>query len=259
MYGLGIILPISIVVLATFKDAAELYQNIGGLPKSFNLDNYITIFIEDNFLIYFLNSIQTTLSSVFFTLLFGSFAAYFVIRSNKIVGGIVFAVFTAGLMMPPQVNMIPLYNLITDLSLKNKLTGLVIVNIAATLPVVVLILTGFMRSIHRDLFAAAKVDGASEWKIYSRIVMPLSLPSLSAAGIFLFVIHWNDLLYPLLFITKKSKKTITLALLDFQGQYIIDYQMLFTGVVIASLPMVLMYVFFQRYFVAGMSAGAVKG
>ncbi len=259
LYALAILLPLSIIFFATFKDGTELFQNIAGLPRNFSLDNYYKIFVEEKFVVYFLNSIQTTLTSVFLTLFFGSLAAYFIIRCNKILGIIIFALFAAGMMIPPQVNMIPLYNLISSFGLKNKLTGLIIANIASTLPVAVFILTGFMRSIHKELFGASKVDGANEWKIYSRVVMPLSLPSLSATGIFLFVMHWNDLLYPLLFITKRAKKTVPLALLDFQGQYVIDYQMLFTGVAIASIPMVLMYLFFQRYFIAGMSAGAVKG
>jgi len=95
--------------------------------------------------------------------------------------------------------------------------------------------------------------------MFTKVAIPLSSPSLSAAEIFLFDMHWNDLLYPLLFITDNADTTLPLALLEFQGQYSTNYPMLFTGVIIASAPMVIAYVFLQRYFVAGITAGAVKG
>ena len=155
--------------------------------------------------------------------------------------------------------MIPLYQLVFDLGLTNSLTGLIIVNTSVTLPVAVFILTGFMKSLPKSLFEASTIDGASNWQMYTKIAMPLSLPSLSATAIFLFVMVWNDLLYPLLFITNKEYKTLPLALLEFQGEYMTNYPMLFTGVMIASAPMVIAYIFLQRYFIAGMTAGSVKG
>jgi raffinose/stachyose/melibiose transport system permease protein len=134
-----------------------------------------------------------------------------------------------------------------------------LVNISVTLPVAVFILSGFMKTLPKELFEACTIDGANNWLIYRKIAIPLSLPSISATAIFLFVMHWNDLLYPLLFITKDDRKTLPLALLEFQGEYLTNYPMLFTGVMIASAPMILTYLFLQRYFIAGMTAGSVKG
>ncbi|MCD5323241.1 carbohydrate ABC transporter permease [Pontibacillus sp. HN14] len=114
-------------------------------------------------------------------------------------------------------------------------------------------------TIPKGLFEASCIDGSNNWKMYTSIALPLSLPSLSATAIFLFVMHWNDLLYPLLFITKDEYKTLPLGLLEFQGQYMTNFPMLFTGVMIASAPMIIAYVFLQRYFIAGMTAGSVKG
>jgi raffinose/stachyose/melibiose transport system permease protein len=174
-------------------------------------------------------------------------------------GNIIFALIIIGMAVPAQVNMIPQYSLFRQLGLLNSLTGLVLINITVTLPVAVFIITGFMRALPRELLEAAEVDGASSWRTYRSVVMPLSLPSVSATMIFLLVMHWNDLLYPLLFIRSSSRATIPLALLNFKGEYLTNYPLLFTGVVIASLPIVLAYLFLQRYFVAGITAGSVKG
>ncbi|MGI8315962.1 ABC transporter permease subunit [Halobacillus mangrovi] len=106
-------------------------------------------------------------------------------------GGFLFGLFTLGMMDPAQVNMILLYSLIYDLNLPNTLSGLMIVNISVTLPVAVSILTGFMKTIPKELFEACTIDGANNWQVYRRIALPLSLPSLSATAILLFVMHWK--------------------------------------------------------------------
>ena len=105
----------------------------------------------------------------------------------------------------------------------------------------------------------SSIDGSGPWKTYASIALPLSAPSIAAAAIFLFVIHWNELLYPLLFIQSPGNRTLPLALLSFQGEFQTNYPLLFAGVILASLPVVVAYVFLQRYFVAGITAGASKG
>ncbi|OLS35442.1 hypothetical protein BTR25_19795 [Bacillus sp. MRMR6] len=115
-----------------------------------------------------------------------------------------------------------------------------------------------MKTLPAELLEAAKIDGANEWKTYSRIVIPLSLPSIATVTIFAFVIVWNDLLHPLLLLKSAEVKTLPIALLSFQGQYLTNYPMIFSGVIIASVPMICAYVFLQRYFIAGMTAGSIK-
>lgn len=185
--------------------------------------------------------------------------AYAIARMNNWLGNTVFALFTLGMMVPPQVNMVPLYSIMLKMGLTNSLVGLILVNIASTIPVAVFILTGFMKALPKELFEASTIDGGGNWGIFAKIVLPLSKPSLSATAIFLFVISWNDLLYPLLFVTNNAYKTLPLALLEFQGQYSTNYPMLFTGVIIASAPMVIAYIFLQRYFIEGITAGSIKG
>ncbi|PRO65857.1 carbohydrate ABC transporter permease [Alkalicoccus urumqiensis] len=260
IYALLVIIPITMVILTSMKTMSETFENPLGLPgEGVNIANYIDIFRSETMLGYFINSSVVTLASVSFTLMFAAMIAFAITRLTNWIGTIVFLLFTLGMMVPAQVNMVPLYNVVLQLGLTNSLLGLILVNISVTMPVAVFILTGFMKTLPKELFEASTIDGAGEWKMFTSVVIPLSLPSLSATAIFLFVMHWNDLLYPLLFITDNNYKTLPLALLEFQGQYATNYPMLFTGVMIASAPMVLAYIFLQRYFVAGMTAGAVKG
>ncbi|ALX50148.1 carbohydrate ABC transporter permease [Lentibacillus amyloliquefaciens] len=260
IYAILILVPVIMVVLTSLKTLEQTFDNPLGIPvDGLILDNFRNIFQDQTMAGYFVNSSVVTLFSVSFTLFFASMIAYGITRLNNWKGNGLFVLFTVGMMVPPQVNMVPLYSLVSSLDLTNSLLGLILVNISSTLPVGVFILTGFMKTLPKELFEASTIDGAGNWQIFSRVVIPLSLPSLSATAIFLFVMHWNDLLYPLLFITDNAYKTLPLALLDFQGQYLTNYPMLFTGVLIASVPMVIMYIFLQRYFVAGMTSGSVKG
>ncbi|MCP2036757.1 raffinose/stachyose/melibiose transport system permease protein [Planomicrobium sp. HSC-17F08] len=260
VYALLILIPLLVVVLTSMKTLRETFSNPLGLPADgINIDNYVAIFQEQTMAGYFMNSVIVTLFSVTFTLLFASMIAFGITRLSSWLGNIMFTLFTLGMMVPAQVIMVPLYSLMLDLNLTNSLVGLILVNVSTTLPIAVFILTGFMKTLPKELFEASTIDGAGNWQMFTKVAIPLSLPSLSATAIFLFVMHWNDLLYPLLFITDNAYKTLPLALLEFQGQYSTNYPMLFTGVIIASAPMVVAYVFLQRFFVAGMTAGAVKG
>ncbi len=260
VYALLILIPLLVVMLTSVKTLQETFANPLGFPEGgIKFDNYIAIFQEQTMAGYFMNSTIVTLFSVTLTLLFASMIAFGIIRLNSWIGNILFTLFTLGMMVPAQVIMVPLYSLMLNFGLTNSLVGLILVNISSTLPIAVFILTGFMKTLPKELFEASTIDGANNWQMYIKVAMPLSLPSLSATAIFLFVMHWNDLLYPLLFITDNAYKTLPLALLEFQGQYSTNYPMLFTGVIIASAPMVIAYIFLQRFFVAGMTAGAVKG
>ena len=207
----------------------------------------------------FRNSLVVVSGSVFLTLLFAAMTAFAVTRLGGVAAGVLFGLFTLGMAVPSQVNGITQYAMFSKLGLTNSLLGLVIVNIAATLPVSVFILTGFMRTLPKELFEAAVVDGAGNWTLFRKVVVPLSVPSLAAVGIFLLVMHWNDLWYPYLFITDPEKYTLPRTLAEFKGEFSTNYSALFAGVTIASAPLVMAYVFLQRWFIAGLTSGAVKG
>ncbi|MQA02865.1 MAG: ABC transporter permease subunit [Streptosporangiales bacterium] len=259
VYALLIIVPLIVVFTGTFKTQGELFNSPFGLPESFSPKNYVTVLTQENLGRALLNSTIVTACSVTLTLFLASLAAYGVARIPGWPGRLVYGFVVLGMAVPVQANMIPQYVLFDSLGLLNSRIGLVLINIVMTLPIAMFILAGFMRTLPRELYEATSVDGAGPWRVYRSVVLPLSRPSLAATAIFLFVIHWNDLLYPLLFVQEPSKKTLPVALLDFTGEFLTNYPLLFTGVMVASLPIVVAYVFLQRYFVAGMTAGAVKG
>ncbi|MFP3126127.1 carbohydrate ABC transporter permease [Ectobacillus funiculus] len=258
IYAAIVILPFSMVLFTTFKTTPELYKNPLGLPENWALSNYKELFMKESMTTYFLNSVIVTLISVACILLFASLISYTIIRMPKKLGYLFFGFFVVGMMVPTQVNMIPIYLLVNKLGLLDTLQGVILVSIGFLIPVAVFILTGFMKTLPDALIEAAKIDGASEWQTYLRVVMPLSLPSVATVTIFAFVIVWNDLLYPLLLLKSSAVKTLPIALLSFQGQYLTNYPMIFAGVIMASIPMVIAYILLQRYFVAGMTAGSVK-
>ena len=259
IFALAVIVPSSIVVLGAFKKDNEIYSNPLALPKSWNFNNFRTLIHEGNVFTPFKNSVIVSLFSVAITLLFASLAAYGIARMTTITGRMLFMLVSLGLAIPGQVNIIPIYHLFVKLHLTNSLVGLILVNIALTLPISIFILTSFFKDIPKEMYEVAGIDGAGHLRIYRSIALPLSRPALGATGIFLFVICWNDLLYPLMLITQLDKKTLPLTLIDFRGEFATSYSMLFTAIMVASVPMIAMYIFMQRSFIAGLTAGAVKG
>jgi len=259
VYALLVIIPLLVVITGTFKTTPELFASPFGLPSSVSAKNYSAALGQGALGQAFVNSAVVTVSAVVITLFVGSLAAFGVARIPGWRGWAVYGFLVLGMAVPAQANIIPQYVLFQRLGLLDSRLGLIIIEIVAALPVAVFIMAGFLRTLPRELFEAASIDGANPWRTYSMVVLPLSRPSIAATAIFLFVIQWNDLLYPLFFIHDPSKKTLPLTLLDFQGEFLTNYPLLFSGVVVASAPLVVAYVFLQRHFVAGMTAGSLKG
>jgi raffinose/stachyose/melibiose transport system permease protein len=258
-FGLVILGPLLLVLLTSFRTTTDLYAQPIGLPSPLNLEGYARVLRGDRMPRYALNSALVTAVTVTLVLTFGSMVSFAVARLRGRAAALLFATFVAGLLIAPQVYMIPLVVLVDTIGLLDSLVAVILVSTAIQLPICVLILSGFMRALPGELLEAALVDGGSEWQVYRRIVLPLTGPAIATVGIFSLVITWNDLLVPLLFIRSADLRTLPLALLRYRGEYITDYPALFAGVVLASLPMIVAYVLLQRRFVDGLTAGAVKG
>jgi raffinose/stachyose/melibiose transport system permease protein len=259
VYAVLVIVPLVVVIFGSFKTSQALFASPFTPPTDWQGGNYSKVVSDSGLGVAFRNSVIVTGLSVPLTLFVASLASYGIARTTGWKSALLLGFIVLGMAVPAQANMIPQYVQFETFGLTNSLLGLVLINIVVTLPIAVFILTGFLKTLPKELFEAASVDGSGPWRTYRSVVLPVSVPSLSATAIFLFVIHWNDLLYPLLFINEADKRTIPVALLSFQGEFLTDYPLLFTGVVVASAPIVIAYVFLQRYFVAGITAGAVKG
>src|SRR5690625_2734664 len=259
LFSLIIIIPVLMVVITTLKTSDYFYLNPTGLPEGITFQNFKDIVRENNLHIHFINSLIVTISTIVLCLFVASLISYVIMRLRGWKSAALYSLFILGMMVPAQVNMIPLYGIVDSLGLLNSLIGLILVSTTTFMPIVVFIVAGFMKTIPRSMIESSTIDGASELQIYSRVVLPLSAPAIATAAIFVSVMVWNDLLYPLLFVASPGKKTLPLALLAFQGEYFTDYPMIFSGVIIASIPMVILYIFLQRYFMEGLTAGATKG
>lgn len=258
VYTVIIVVPLTVVVFGSFKTQQQLFANPYLPTLTPELSNYRSALLAQGLGRALLNSALVTTAGVLLTLLLASLAAFAIARIRGWVSAAIFGLLVVGMAIPAQANMVPQRVLFERLGLLDSLLGLVLINITVTLPVATFILAGFMKTLPSELYEASSLDGAGNLRTYLSIVMPLSAPSLAATTIFLFVIQWNDLLYPLLLIQSPQKKTLPLALIGFQGEFLTNYPLLFTGVILSSLPIVVAYILLQRHFVAGITAGAGK-
>jgi raffinose/stachyose/melibiose transport system permease protein len=250
--------PMLIMVFAVFKDTSEIYQDPFGLPEELYLGNIEAIFTRTNFIQYFTNSILVTGIAIAVALAAAVGAAYALARYKFFGNSFIYMFFLAGLMLPLKLAIIPLFVQLNNAGLSDTHFGLILVYVAMSLPSSVFILTGFIRSLPKELEESARIDGASEFRIMWSIMLPLIRPGLVIAGIYNAVPIWNDFFFPLVFIQSEALKTLPQALTVFIGEYATEWSILFTGLVLGALPIVLIYIVLSRQFISGMTQGALK-
>ena len=251
--------PVYLLIINSFKGRMAIYGNPFGLPDEWTLGNYISVVQGGNFFQYFFNSITVVVVSLSTILLLGSLAGYALAHWRSKASRGIYFFFILGMMLPIKIATIRLLELMKLFDLFNTLWSLFFVYIAMGLPTAVFILTEFIHSLPRDLYEAAYIDGAPRLKIYYGIVMPLIKPALATVGIYNLVPIWNDLWFPLIFITQEDKKTVLLAVTRLQGQYATDWPRVFALLTLSALPVILLYLTMSKQFVTGLTAGAVKG
>lgn len=259
IFGLLVIAPFLILVFTSFKNTEEVFTNPVGLPIHWSTANYTFVLQNSNMLLFFRNSVIVTVMAGTCIIIIATLASFAIVRYSGWTGTFLFGLFTLGMTIPIQANMVPVYLLMVRLHLLDSLLGLIVVYVTFAQPFSIFVISGFMRTIPVPLIEAAKIDGAHEMQILRKIFVPLSIPSLVTVFIFNFVSVWNDLTWPLLFVRSDQAKTLPIALLRFQGEFTTNYPVLFSGVIMAVLPMLILYLFLQRYFVEGLTVGAVKG
>lgn len=257
-YALLIFYPLANMVLSSFKSTREILQKPFALPSKLDFSNYAVVWVDKGFGRYFLNSLWITAASMAFVLLFGSMAAYGVSRYKYRLSTLVYMLFLSGIMLPLKAAIIPLFILMKNLGLVDKPLSVILIFIAMGLPSTVFILSGFMKAVPIDLEYAARIDGCSDWGIYRRIVMPVVAPAISLVTIYNAVPIWNDFFFPLVFLQSDKWKTLPVGLTSFFGQHSTNWSLLFTGLSMAVLPILFLYLFMAKYFIRGMTSGAVK-
>ena len=257
-YVILIIYPLFNMVISSFKTNREILTTPFALPGELDFKNYRIVWVDKGFDRYFLNSFLVTSVSMAFVILFGSMGAYGVSRYKYRGNILVYMLFLSGIMLPLKAAIIPLFLIIKKLNLTDTHMSVILIFMAMGLPSTVFILSGFMKAIPFELEYAARIDGCNDFQIYRRVVMPMTTPAIALVTIYNAVPIWNDFFFPLVFLQSNKLKTLPVGLSTFFGQHSTNWSLLFTGLSLAILPMLILYLFMSSYFIKGMTAGAVK-
>lgn len=261
LWGLVLVylFPLYMAVTIAVKSPEEFVNNTYGLPKMPQLGNLIKAAQDMQYFESLKNGLIILAGTLLILVAVSSIAAYALARGTGKVYGRMYTFFLAGMMVPIQLIMIPLYKIINSLQLMNTYQGVILIYTAINIPLAIVILRGFISTIPKELDEAAKIDGAGLFTVYWRVILPLIKAPLTTVVIFVSVTVWNDLLTPLLFLGG-DKKTLIIALYNFKGaSYTTDWTMIFAGSVLTMIPLVVVFLCTQKYFIKGMIAGAVKG
>ncbi len=259
LWSLIVLFPIWTLIINSFKPQKEIFRDPFGLPKTFTLAGYQAAWNTGRFDVYFVNTLIVTVLSLSLILLVGSMAAYALAKWNSRLTGFLYVFFIAGLMIPIRLGTIDLVRLIKALNLQDTIWSLIPVYVAMGMPIATFVLTAFIKELPQEMFDAAKVDGASEWQVYSTMVLPLMRPALATVAIFNMIKIWNDFWFPLVFIRSESARTVALGVSLLFGQYRTDWTRALAVLSLAAVPLLILYVLLAREFIKGLTAGAVKG
>jgi ABC-type glycerol-3-phosphate transport system permease component len=229
------------------------------IPDQPTLRNYIVAWTSRRFDKFFLNSLFVTICSTVSVVFISSLMAYGFSRFRFKLKGILFGSIRVFMMMPAMTLIIPQFIMATKLHLINSLTGVILVYIAQNIPLCVFLLTGFMQQLPRELEEAAQIDGATPWNIYRSIIMPLSKPALATVTIFSALGAWDEYVWALTILNDPEKRTLPVGIAAFHGQYLTDWGVVFAASLIAITPIILLFIFMQKYFIKGIMAGSIKG
>ena len=253
------IVPLVWVFMVSFKTNAEIFTSPFALPESFYLDNFTFAWTAGKLGIATLNSFAVCAVTLIISMVIGSMAAFAIGRLRWKLAKPCMTYFLIGMMIPVHCVMIPLFTRFARMGLSNSLVGLMIPYITFSLPVTIFIMTGFFESIPNELIESACIDGASIYKTFFRIALPLSRTGLFVTGLMTFVANWNELLLAMVFISDDTRKTLPVSLSKFVGPYNTNYSQMFAAIIIAIIPTVVVYCIFSNQIVDGLTAGAVKG
>lgn len=253
-----IIIPIYYVVVTSFKNQAGFFTSNPMLPATEpTLDNYQLV-LENDFVKYFTNSVIVTLGTVLPALLVSFMAAYAIVRGRSRFLSWTNNLFLLGLAIPLHATIIPIYWMITKAHLYDTLLALILPSVAFAIPVSVLILSNFMRDVPNELFESMRLDGCSDWAMMWRLALPMTKPAVITVGIYNALHVWNGFLFPLILTQSPSTRVLPLSLWTFQGEFSVNIPAILASVVLATLPLLVIYVVARRQLLSGLTAGFSK-
>lgn len=259
VYTVIALFPIFMIVINSFKAKKYIFGSPFALPtpETFDLIGYETVIERSHFGTYFTNSLIVTITALMLTLLIGAMAA-FALSEYEFKGNTLMALYLSlGIMIPIRLGTVGILNLMVSFNLVNTLLGLILVYIAQSLPMTIFILSSFMRQVPKELKDAARIDGASEYRIFG-LVIPLVRPAIGAIGIFTMIPIWNDLWFPLILAPSQETATVTLGVQQFLGQFVSDWNAVLASLTLAMIPILIIYLIFSKQMIRSITAGALK-
>jgi raffinose/stachyose/melibiose transport system permease protein len=258
IYAIFLAVPIYFILVTAFKSGVEVSTNPLGLPKEFSINNFIQIFYDSPLLKNSLNSIIITFSTVSLGLVNAVLVTYCIHKTfDKRIGKALYGLIVASMFIPGT-GVVAFLTLMIKLGLYNNMLGVILPGALGGIAFSLFILLGFLRGLPRDMEEAATIDGCNDFQALVFVILPLIKPALFTLAIFQLVGSWNNLMGPILLLRNPDIQTIPIALLNFKGTYSVQYQLIFAGILLTSIPLVLLYFRFQKYFEEALT-GSVKG
>ncbi|WP_010281145.1 carbohydrate ABC transporter permease [Bacillus timonensis] len=258
IFSLVIIYPLIWLGLSGLKSNRDFFLNTWTLPKEWLWQNYKAAWdagVGD----FFFNSVFVTVVSVVLILLIGAMAAYGLSRFHFKGQNILLVIILSGLMLAPQVSLLPLYKILQTIGLYNTYGALILPYVAFQLPFAIFLMRSYFLSIPRELEESAIIDGCNSWKVFWHIILPMGRPIIASAALLTGMFVWNEFMFALVFVEDSSLRTIPVGLMNLRSQLNTNFGIQLAGLAISAMPMIIAFILFQKQFVRGISAGGVKG
>jgi raffinose/stachyose/melibiose transport system permease protein len=256
-YFIVIAYPLLWMIISSFKSTDEIFTHSWSMPHAWLIENYVTAW-KSGISSYFLNSVIVTGASCFLTVLVSALGAYGLSRFEFQGKAFVLIICLGGLMLSPQVSLIPLYSIIQKLGIYNTHLALILPYVAYRIPLTILLIRAYFLSIPKELEEAARLDGCTSLGILFRIFIPMSTPILLTTTILTAYYTWNEFMFAIIFIDDDSLRTIPAGLMQFRDALQTDWGVLLAGLTISAAPIVILFLFMQKYFIRGIANGSVK-
>lgn len=254
------VFPLFWLFETSLKDNNEIFGgNIAGLPQNWRFINYSVAFFQANVFKYLWNSVIVTVATILITVVLGATTAYAIQRMMWAAKNIVMKGILLGMMVPIHAVLLPLFIVLSRLKMLNTYWALIIPYVAFGLPMAVYLFTSFLVSIPKEMEEAAAIDGCGIFKIFIAIILPLIRPAIATVSIFTFISSWNELMFAVTFISKQDYKTLTVGIMSMVGAYTTNWGQIGAGLMIATIPTVIIYLFLSEQVQNSLVVGAVKG
>ena len=254
------LVPVIIALVTAFRSNGEIIANgFWSLPKTLTLTNFAEAWNRGGMVHYLPNTFIITVPAVIATLFFSSMGGYALSRFRFPGDRVILFIFVAGMLLPFQILLLPVFRLMNVLGIYNTYWALIIFHTSFQLGFCTFVMRNYMRTVPGEILEAARVDGCGEFRVYWKIMLPLTLPALGALATLEFTWIFNDFLWALILLQRMEYMPVTTGLAALQGQYVMDWTVIISGSLIATMPTVIVFLFLQRYFIKGLTLGSVKG